>query len=177
MAMDFTLGYFHKFLQTHIGAVCGDEQVACFIMDDKGYIVAHPSLVEPTRLAPIEQQHITHKEPLVANDLLNHKYFVEKNVCNSFGDRTIQRFYNVCLDSKSVLCLTIVHPLHTSVQHKPNRFTDESDSWRPLCQIPDHCYPRNQCVHRCCESYVRCCHRFLSLFCSMISVATLSLQS
>ena len=95
MAMDFTLGYFHKFLQTHIGSICGEDQIACLIMDDRGYLIAHPSLVEPTRQAPIEQQHITHKEPLVANDLLNHKYFVDKNVCNSFVDRTIQRFYNV----------------------------------------------------------------------------------
>ena len=95
MAMDFTLGYFHKFLQTHIGSICGEDQIACFIMDDRGYLIAHPSLVEPIRQAPIEQQHITHKEPLVANDLLNHKNFVEKNVCNSFADRTIQRFYNV----------------------------------------------------------------------------------
>lgn len=94
MAMDFTLGYFHKFIQ-EVMPVCNIDNIACFIMDDRGYLIAHPSLVEPTGRAPIEQQHITHKEPLVANDLLNHKYFVQKNVCNSYSDRTIQRFYQV----------------------------------------------------------------------------------
>ncbi|CAG2118573.1 unnamed protein product, partial [Medioppia subpectinata] len=52
IAMDFTLGYFHKFLQTHMGSICRTEQIACFIMDDRGYLIAHPSLVEPIQLAP-----------------------------------------------------------------------------------------------------------------------------
>jgi len=29
----------------------------------------------------------------VANDILNHPNFVKKNLCNSFSDRTVQRFY------------------------------------------------------------------------------------
>lgn len=33
------------------------------------------------------------QEPLVANDILNHPNFVKKNLCNSFSDRTVQRFY------------------------------------------------------------------------------------
>lgn len=35
------------------------------------------------------------QEPLVANDILNHKGFVHKKLCNSYDDRTIQRFYQV----------------------------------------------------------------------------------
>lgn len=94
----------------------------CFIMEDRGYLVAHPTLIDPKGHAPVEQQHITHKvlvaklepgsqvacdslmtghlssawpwqEPLVANDILNHPNFVKKNLCNSFSDRTVQRFY------------------------------------------------------------------------------------
>lgn len=64
-------------------------------MNDRGYLIARPGLVDPIGRGPIEQQHITHKEPLVANDMLNHKDFVQKSLCNSFTDRTIQRFYEV----------------------------------------------------------------------------------
>jgi len=33
----------------------------CFIMEDRGYLVAHPTLIDPKGHAPAEQQHITHK--------------------------------------------------------------------------------------------------------------------
>ncbi|RWS26905.1 VWFA and cache domain-containing protein 1-like protein, partial [Leptotrombidium deliense] len=100
MGIDFTLGYFHKLLLESI-PLCNENSTKCFIMDDRGYLIAHPSLVEPTGQGPVEYTHVTHKEPLVANDVLNHKQFVRKNVCNSFGDRTIQRFYhfNTSFDS------------------------------------------------------------------------------
>ncbi|RWS12904.1 VWFA and cache domain-containing protein 1-like protein [Dinothrombium tinctorium] len=102
MGIDFTLGYFHKVLVEWI-PICVEHPIKCFIMDDRGYLVAHPSLVEPTGRGPVEYTHITHKEPLVANDILNHKNFVRKNVCNSFGDRTIQRFYQFNTSLNSIL--------------------------------------------------------------------------
>lgn len=113
-------------------------------MEDRGYLVAHPTLIDPKGHAPAEQQHITHKvkdqelvqpyppsktlqfitvssvlssfssslfipwwqEPLVANDILNHPNFVKKNLCNSFSDRTVQRFYkfntSIMVSQKSV---------------------------------------------------------------------------
>lgn len=30
-------------------------------MDDEGYLIAHPGLMEPNGKGPVEQQHITHK--------------------------------------------------------------------------------------------------------------------
>lgn len=30
-------------------------------MEDKGYLVAHPGLIDPNGKGPVEQQHITHK--------------------------------------------------------------------------------------------------------------------
>nr|XP_014353389.1 PREDICTED: VWFA and cache domain-containing protein 1 [Latimeria chalumnae] len=36
----------------------------CFIMEDRGYLVAHPTLIDPKGHAPVEQQHITHKGDL-----------------------------------------------------------------------------------------------------------------
>lgn len=48
--------------------------VKCFLMDDRGYLIAHPSLIDPlSKGAADEQHHITHRESLLANDLLNHK--------------------------------------------------------------------------------------------------------
>lgn len=70
-------------------------------MDDKGYLVAHPGLIDPTGKGPAEQRHITHMEPLVANDILNHRNFVRKRLCNRYNDRTIQRYFDVSC-SKSV---------------------------------------------------------------------------
>jgi len=64
-------------------------------MDDRGYLITHPDLIEPDSQGPPEEKHITHKEPLIANDILNHRGFVTKNVCSSFGDRTVQRYYQV----------------------------------------------------------------------------------
>lgn len=37
------------------------------------------------------------QEPLVANDILNHRHFVHKKLCNRYNDRTIQRFYTVSI--------------------------------------------------------------------------------
>lgn len=82
-------------------------------MEDRGYLVAHPTLIDPKGHAPVEQQHITHKEPLVANDILNHPNFVKKNLCNSFSDRTVQRFYK--FNTSLVGDLTnLVHGSHCS---------------------------------------------------------------
>jgi len=64
-------------------------------MDDRGYLITHPELIEPSDKGPPEEKHITHKEPLIANDILNHRGFVHKKVCSSFGDRTVQRYYQV----------------------------------------------------------------------------------
>ncbi|KAK3089856.1 hypothetical protein FSP39_007106 [Pinctada imbricata] len=99
MGMDITLGHLHKLLYDNI-AVCRQATVRCFIMDDRGYLVAHPSLVEPNGKGPLQEQHITHQEPLVANDILNHRHFVHKTLCNKYNDRTIQRYYhfNTSLD-------------------------------------------------------------------------------
>ncbi|KFM76624.1 VWFA and cache domain-containing protein 1, partial [Stegodyphus mimosarum] len=107
MGMDFTFGYFYKFLLEKI-PICKHDTVICFLLDDKGYLVSHPDLIEPSGRGPVEQQHITHKEPLVANDLLNHREFVSKKVCNSYSDRTIQRYYQLNMSLDTVLT-NVVH--------------------------------------------------------------------
>lgn len=115
MGIDFTLRYFYKVLLDLL-PICNQDKgnkIRCFIMEDRGYLVAHPTLIDPKGHAPAEQQHITHKEPLVANDILNHPNFVKKNLCNSFSDRTVQRFYK--FNTNIVGDLTnLVHGSHCS---------------------------------------------------------------
>ncbi|ETN67353.1 dihydropyridine-sensitive l-type calcium channel [Anopheles darlingi] len=96
VAMDFTQGFFYKLLLDST-TVCSVQHIKCFLMDDRGYLVAHPMLTEPTlrsdavRRSAIE--HITHKESQVANDILNHKQLVTKKMCYNYVNRTVQRFY------------------------------------------------------------------------------------
>ncbi|XP_013403576.1 VWFA and cache domain-containing protein 1-like [Lingula anatina] len=93
MGIDITMRYFYKLLREAMPH-CEDKNIRCFILDNKGYLVAHPGLIEPSENGPEEQRHITRMESLVANDILHHKGFVEKKLCNSFSDRTIQRYYH-----------------------------------------------------------------------------------
>ncbi|XP_024880040.1 VWFA and cache domain-containing protein 1 [Temnothorax curvispinosus] len=97
MSMDVTMSYIMRML-LDMFPFCHDATVKCFLMDDKGYLVSHPKLLEATD--KIEQQHLTHKELLVANDILNHGSFVKKKSCASHLDGTVQRYYqfNTSLD-------------------------------------------------------------------------------
>lgn len=110
MGMDVTLGYFYKILAEKVPA-CEQPTVRCFIMDDSGYLISHPDLIEPNCKGPVEQQHITHKEPLIANDILNHRGFVQKKLCNRYNDRTVQRFYHFNTSLDGVLT-NLVHGEH-----------------------------------------------------------------
>lgn len=111
MAMDVTFGYIHKMLLEIVPYCSVHETVKCFIIDDKGYLIYHPNLIESNGKGPIEQQHIIHKESLVANDLLNHKGFVKKILCNNYADGTIQRYYKFNTSISSVLS-NVVHGEH-----------------------------------------------------------------
>ncbi|XP_025996814.1 VWFA and cache domain-containing protein 1 isoform X3 [Solenopsis invicta] len=97
LSMDVTMGYIMRLL-LEMFPFCRDATIKCFLMDDKGYLVSHPKLLEAT--GKIEQQHLTHKELLVANDILNHGLFVKKKLCASHLDGTVQRYYqfNTSLD-------------------------------------------------------------------------------
>ncbi|XP_013179332.1 PREDICTED: VWFA and cache domain-containing protein CG16868 [Papilio xuthus] len=92
VSMDVTMGFLYKLLIESL-PLCAMSYVKCLIMNNRGYLVSHPGLMDPNSSGPIEQQHITHKESMIAIDLLNHKGFVTKRLCNNFFDKTIQRFY------------------------------------------------------------------------------------
>jgi len=70
------------------------NEIRCFIIDDRGYVLAHPKLFASARVrGVVELQHLTHLEPLIASDLLEHEDFVVKKACYNFLDRTIQRYF------------------------------------------------------------------------------------
>lgn len=106
LGADLTLAYMHRMLWATLpfcpdraGQVRGSS-IRCFIMDERGYLLVHPNLLDPSppgSQSNIEQQHLTHHEPLVASDLLNHDRFVLKKACSSYPDRTVQRFYQLNL--------------------------------------------------------------------------------
>ena len=90
MGVDVTLGYLYKLL-VDILPVCTSTNITCFLFEEGGYILAHPHLLTAARRTFIIRQHLTHMQPLVANDILNHHGFVKKSRCNSYSDRTTQR--------------------------------------------------------------------------------------
>ncbi|CAG4972220.1 unnamed protein product [Parnassius apollo] len=102
VSMDVTMGFLYKLLIDSL-PLCAMSYVKCLIMNNRGYLVLHPGLMDPNSSGPIEQQHITHKESMIAIDMLNHKGFVTKRLCNNFFDKTIQRFYEFNTSLPNVL--------------------------------------------------------------------------
>ena len=76
----------------------------CFIMEDRGYLVAHPTLIDPKGHAPAEQQHITHKVAVSVCLPL----FVPVSVCSEQG---VQPFSLGLLS----LCFPVSIPLSLSL--------------------------------------------------------------
>lgn len=110
VGIDFSMGFLYKLLLDTM-PFCEEKNIKCFLMDDKGYLIAHPSLTETSGRQPLEQQHITHKESLLAHDILSHRGFVTKRVCNNFSDRTMQRFYQFNTSVSGILT-NLVHGEH-----------------------------------------------------------------
>lgn len=102
VAVDVTYGYIFRMLLKRM-PFCISSNITCFLMDDRGYLVYHPNLIDPNGHGPVEKQHIIHKESLVASDILNNNDFIQKNLCNSYGGQTIQRFYKVNTSFAQVL--------------------------------------------------------------------------
>lgn len=90
VGLDFTRGFFYKMILEASGSCSQD--VKCFLMDDKGFLVGHPNVMEPI-VNERQPEHISHKESHVANDILMHRKFVKKISCNNYLNGTSQRFY------------------------------------------------------------------------------------
>ncbi|XP_066955648.1 VWFA and cache domain-containing protein 1 [Macrobrachium rosenbergii] len=80
VATDFTLGFWYKLLLDLEPACGGDTDtekkvgsIRCFLMDNKGFLVAHPSMLSPSSTSSLGTDippHITHQEPVVSMELL-----------------------------------------------------------------------------------------------------------
>ncbi|XP_058448231.1 VWFA and cache domain-containing protein CG16868 [Malaya genurostris] len=103
VSLDFNQGFFYKLL-TESSSICNAENIKCFLMDDRGYLIAHPKLIEPAiNNNRRTLEHITHKESQVANDILNHKQLVTKKMCYNYVNRTIQRLYQFNMSLTDVI--------------------------------------------------------------------------
>ena len=71
-----------QLLVSVLGGRCQTPEVTCFLLDDRGYMISHPEHVSPWREGPVEQQHVSSKEPLLANHILSQQRFVSKKQCN-----------------------------------------------------------------------------------------------
>lgn len=94
MGIDFTFRFLHLYLH-NLMPICSQPNMRCFLMEDQGYLVAHPGFMKARLRGPTESNHVTHREPLVADDILHHTTFVRKTQCNSYNDRSIQRYAHV----------------------------------------------------------------------------------
>ena len=107
VSADLTLGYFYKIVNSTMpNNVCAEDSIRCFLLDDQGFVVAHPELSQgyrqDSRRSSQEAQHITHIEPLVASDILAHDGFMTKKLCRSNGS-TLQRFFQLDTDIATVV--------------------------------------------------------------------------
>lgn len=92
VSLDFTRGFFYKILLDELPE-CGIDSIKCFMMNDKGFLIAHPNVLESTNDNHRQPEHITHKESHVANDILMQRKFVKKIACNDYLNGTSQRYY------------------------------------------------------------------------------------
>lgn len=99
VSIDVPIGFVYQVLLQSSDYCRSDKNVKCFVIDDMGYIVVHPSFLEPRArtysddMQFIVDEHITHRESFVAGDILLHNGVVEKNVCQNLLSRKVQRYY------------------------------------------------------------------------------------
>jgi hypothetical protein len=93
MGMDLTMGYIYNMVLDTM-PICNNREndgVRCFLFDQEGYLIAHPSQFEPDNL--VEQQHLTHVEHLAASRMLADQTLVKRIKCKRYSDLTIQHYY------------------------------------------------------------------------------------
>ncbi|CAL8083633.1 unnamed protein product [Calicophoron daubneyi] len=78
-------------------------QQRCMLVNDQGYLVAHPGFCELRQDGPVEHNHLDYHEPVVAASLLTQSEVVEKMVCVSYIHRSLQRYYSLNLSAAGVI--------------------------------------------------------------------------
>lgn len=106
VSIDVTLGFLYQVLLQSSDYCRSDENIKCFLMSDYGYLVVYPNNFDiKMQLSLFDAQfnineHITHRESLIANDILLHKTLVQKQMCQNLVNRKVERYYkfNTSLD-------------------------------------------------------------------------------
>lgn len=106
VSIDVTLGFLYQVLLQSSDYCRSDENIKCMLIDDYGYLVVYPNNFDSKmQLSLFDSQfnineHITHRESLIANDILLHKTLVQKQTCQNLLNRKVERFYkfNTSLD-------------------------------------------------------------------------------
>lgn len=122
VALDLPYAFFYKLIVDST-PLCRQSNVKCLLFENRGYLVAHPSMLEPSTVAYNQRrphEHLTHKESFLANDILYHKMLVKKLACTNYQNRTIQRYYvfntsltetltNVVHGERTKYAITLIH--------------------------------------------------------------------
>lgn len=99
VSIDVTLGFLYQVLLQSSDYCRRDENIKCFIIDEFGYLVVYPNNFDSKmQLSSFDSQfnlneHITHRESLIANDILLHKSLVQKRMCQNLLNRKVERYY------------------------------------------------------------------------------------
>lgn len=99
VSMDVTLGFLYQVLLQSSDYCRSDENIKCFLIDEYGYLVVYPNNFDSKmQLSSFDSQfnlneHITHRESLIANDILLHKSLIEKRMCQNLLNRKVERYY------------------------------------------------------------------------------------
>lgn len=124
VSIDVMAGFLYQVLLQSSDHCRSDENVKCFLIDDKGYLVVHPSILEAKFQSTLSNspytlnEHITHRESLTSNDILLHKNLVEKRLCQNLLNRKIQRYYKFNTSLNEVLT-NVVNGERTKYQVMP----------------------------------------------------------
>lgn len=94
IGMDITLGYVYKMLlNTMPDCASAAGNVRCFLFDDEGFLVAHPTILDPRQKHKVEGQHLTHLEPFVARRIIDDAKMSTKHMCKQVSEMAVKHYY------------------------------------------------------------------------------------
>jgi len=108
VALDVPYAFYYRLIMEGT-PICQLPHMKCLLFEHEGYLLAHPSMLQPATLTRNQRrphEHLTHKESYLANDVLNHGQLVRKLGCASYQNRTLQRYY--AFNTRAWTCFTIV---------------------------------------------------------------------
>lgn len=186
VSIDLTRGFFYHLLMQSSDYCQNGANIKCFLIDDMGYLIAHPSILEPHGNAGDAQtvdvhpmrrwivDHITHKESFIANDILLHRNLVEKRLCQNLRSRKIQRYYkfnasevvvlgNVVNGERSKYVVTSIPSTNLLVIMQNSTDGDGSAAFCPCSTVDRVCFNCNRIELMNCECPCECPLKSLSM--------------